>query len=214
MFELLTGGGLAASAGLNAWIPLLAVGLLARYTELVKLPASWEWLSNGWILTIFVLLLAIEFFADKIPGVDSVNDLIHTAIRPTSGGLVFGAGSAAKTAAISDPGTLFEDRGWVPIAAGVVIALVVHLLKALIRPVLNALTGCLGGPVASVVEDTASVAMSVVALLIPVLVVVFLAGLVVLFWWGLRRRARRKRERRPLTAGGSPPYRSPVPPRS
>lgn len=214
MFELLTGTGLAASAGLNAWIPLLVVGLLARYTDLVTLPASWAWLDNGWVLAIFGLLLAIEFFADKIPGVDSVNDLVHTAIRPTSGGLVFGAGSAAETAAISDPGTLFEDRGWVPIVAGVAIALTVHALKAAIRPVLNALTACLAAPVASTVEDITSVAMSLVALLVPILVIVFLPGLVVLFWWGLRRRARRRQERRALKAGGSPPYRSQVPPRS
>jgi hypothetical protein len=214
VFELLTGTGLAASSGLNAWIPLLTVGLLARYTDLVTLPASWDWIGDGWVLAGFGLLLAIEFFADKIPGVDSLNDLVHTAIRPTSGGIVFAAGSAAETAAISDPGALFEDRGWVPIVAGMVIALIVHALKAAIRPVLNALTGCLGGPVASTVEDATSVAMSVVALLVPILVIGFLAGLVILSWWGLRRRARRKRERRALRAGGSPRYRSPAPPRS
>lgn len=190
---MLTGLGLAASAGLNAWIPVLAMGLLARYTDLVTLPDGWEWLSNGWVLSILAMLLAIELVADKIPGVDSVNDVLQTAIRPTSGGLVFGAGSGAQTATVTDPGTLLDDRGWAPIAVGVVIALVVHALKALVRPVLNAATGCLAAPVVSTAENAASVAMSLAALLLPVLVIVFLAGLTIFFWWGLRRRARRRR---------------------
>ena len=38
MFEVLTGAGLAAAAGLNAYIPLLAIGLLSRFTDLVSLP--------------------------------------------------------------------------------------------------------------------------------------------------------------------------------
>ncbi len=47
MLEILTGTGLAASAGLNAYIPMLAMGLLARYTEAINLPSGWQWLSNG-----------------------------------------------------------------------------------------------------------------------------------------------------------------------
>ena len=47
VFEVLTGLGLATSAGLNAYIPLLCIGLLARYTDLITLPQSWHWLENG-----------------------------------------------------------------------------------------------------------------------------------------------------------------------
>lgn len=190
MLQLLTGTGLAASAGMNAYIPLLAVGLLARYTDAVTLPAGWEWLSNGWVLGILAVLLLVELVADKVPAVDSVNDVLQTAIRPTSGGLVFGAGSSADTLMVSDG--LSSDRGWVLIAVGVVIALIVHALKALTRPVLNAMTACLAAPLASTVEDLTSATMSLVALLIPVLVIVFVPSLFLAFWWLLRRRRRRK----------------------
>ena len=67
--ELLTGFGLATAAGLNAYIPLLALGLLSRFTDLVTLPHGWAWLENGWVM-IVAALLAVEIVADKIPALD------------------------------------------------------------------------------------------------------------------------------------------------
>ena len=96
--ELLTGLGLATAAGLNAYIPLLALGLLSRFTDLITLPHGWAWLENGWVMTIVAVLLVIEIVADKIPALDSVNDTIQTFVRPTAGGIVFGSGTAAQTA--------------------------------------------------------------------------------------------------------------------
>ena len=96
--ELLTGFGLATAAGLNAYIPLLALGLLSRFTDLVTLPHGWAWLENGWVMTIVAVLLVVEIVADKIPALDSVNDAIQTFVRPTAGGIVFGSGTAAQTA--------------------------------------------------------------------------------------------------------------------
>jgi hypothetical protein len=192
VFELLTGLGLSASAGLNAWIPLLSVGLLARYTHLITLPPSWHWLSNGWTLAILAVLLVIEMIADKIPVVDHINDVIHTVIRPTAGGLAFGAASGAQTATVSDPGQFFSSHQWIPIAAGAIIALSVHGVKATTRPVVNATTFGFGAPVASVVEDVASVTMSLVAIVMPILIVVFLAGFVLFFVWARRRLKRRR----------------------
>ena len=195
MFEALTGTGLAASAGLNAYIPLLTMGLLARYTEAISLPAGWSWLSNGWILSILGLLLAIEVVADKVPVVDHLNDMVQTFVRPTAGGLAFGAGSASETVTVSDPASFFTSHQWVPIVAGGLIALGVHGVKAASRPVVNTTTAGFGAPVASTAEDFGSVVMSVVAILLPILVLI---GLVVLLWtavWVVRRRRRRKRER-------------------
>jgi len=192
VFEVLTGMGLSASAGLNAWIPLLSVGLLARYTHLITLPPSWHWLSNGWVLAILAVLLVIEMVADKIPVVDHVNDVIHTVVRPTAGGLAFGAASGAQTATVSDPGQFFSSHQWIPIAAGAIIALSVHSVKATARPVVNATTLGTGAPVVSLVEDVASVAMSLVAIVLPILVLVFLAGIVLFFVWVRRRLKRRK----------------------
>ena len=195
MLEALTGTGLAASAGLNAYIPLLTMGLLARYTDAINLPGGWQWLSNGWVIAILAVLLAVEVVADKIPVVDHVNDIVQTVVRPTAGGLAFGAGSAPETVTVSDPGAFFGSHQWVPIAAGVVIALCVHGVKAASRPVVNATTAGVGAPVASTAEDFSSVILSVLAIVLPVLV---LAGLVLLVLgaaWVFRQRRERRRRR-------------------
>ena len=72
--ELLTGLGQVTASGLNAYIPLLALGLLSRFTDLITLPHGWVWLENGWVMAIVAVLLVIEVVADKIPALDSVND--------------------------------------------------------------------------------------------------------------------------------------------
>src|ERR1700754_1882909 len=95
MLATLTALGLSTAAGLNAYIPLLLVGLLANFTDAVQLPAGYDWLSDGWVLAIVAVLLVAEFVLDKVPVVDHVNDLIQTAIRPASGGVVFSATAAA-----------------------------------------------------------------------------------------------------------------------
>jgi hypothetical protein len=194
VLAILTGIGLSASAGLNAYIPLLAIGLLGRYTDMIELPTGWNWLENGWTLGILGVLLAIEVVADKIPAVDSVNDVLHTVIRPTAGGLAFGAASQSPTVT-ADPGSFFAGHQWVPVAAGVVIALVVHGTKAAARPVINVSTVGTGGPVVSVIEDVFSAVMSVAAIILPILVLLFLA-LFVLFGFWLRRKLRERRARR------------------
>jgi uncharacterized protein DUF4126 len=207
VFELLTGMGLAASAGLNAWIPLLSVGLLARYTDLITLPPGWHWLSNGWTLAILAVLLVIEMVADKIPVVDHINDVLHTVIRPTSGGLVFGVASQSQTATVSDPGQFFTSHHWIPIAAGAVIALGVHGVKATARPVVNATTFGVGTPIVSLFEDVVSAIMSLVAIIVPVLIVLFLLFFVLFFWWAVRRRRRRREEKLAARMGQGVPVR-------
>ncbi|SCG44604.1 DUF4126 domain-containing protein [Micromonospora halophytica] len=202
MFEVLTGTGLAASAGLNAYIPLLTMGLLARYTGLIDLPSGWQWLGNGWVLAILAALLAVEVVADKVPVVDHVNDVVQTVVRPTAGGLAFGAGASSETVTVSDPGSFFSSNQWVPVVTGVVIALGVHLLKSAARPVVNATTAGFGAPVASTAEDATSVVVSLVAIILPVLVLAFLLGLVAFLFWFLRRRGDRRREREAARAAG------------
>ncbi|WP_433126846.1 DUF4126 domain-containing protein [Micromonospora sp. CA-240977] len=202
MFEVITGTGLAASAGLNAYIPLLILGLLGRYTDLVDLPSGWTWLGNGWVIVILAVLLAVETVADKVPVVDHINDVVQTVVRPTAGGLAFGAGSSSETVTVSDPGSFFSSHQWVPVVTGVLLALGVHLLKSAARPVINATTAGFGAPVASTAEDAASVVVSLVAVILPVLVLAFLLGLVVFVYWFLRRRSERRREREAARAAG------------
>jgi len=203
MLEILTGTGLAAAAGLNAYIPLLLLGLGARFLDFIVLPAGWTWLENEWVLGILGVLLVIEFFADKIPAVDSVNDLLQTVVRPASGGIVFGSGSASETAAVTDPAAFFSSNQWVPIVSGVVIALLVHGAKTAARPALNAATFGLAAPVASAFEDVSSVFLSVFAILVPILVVLALGGLVVLFVVLMRRYRSRREGANPSTGSGT-----------
>lgn len=191
--ELLTGFGLATAAGLNAYIPLLALGLLGRFTDLVTLPAGWAWLENGWVMAIVAALLAIEVVADKVPALDSVNDVVQTFVRPTAGGIVFGSGTAAQTATVTDPGAFAQSGQWIPVMIGVAVALVVSLTKSTVRPAANVATAGVAAPVLSTVEDIASVALVFVAILVPVLVLVAVFALA----WAAVRILRRHRAGRP-----------------
>lgn len=192
MIELLTGGGLAIAAGLNAYVPLLVLGLSGRFLDFVELPAAWAWLSNEWVLVILGVLLVIELIADKVPVVDTVNDWLQTVVRPAAGGIAFGTGSATETAVVTDPAAFFSSNAWVPIAIGVVLALATHAAKALSRPVLNAATAGIAAPVVSTAEDLSSVALSLLAILLPVLVIIAVIALVVLAVSTMRRMRRRR----------------------
>lgn len=183
MLELLTGAGLATASGLNAFIPMLSLGLLARFTDLVNLPAGWEWLENPWVLGILGVLLVVDVVADKIPAVDTVNDAIQTFVRPTSGGIVFGAGTAAQTAAIQDPAQWWQSNAWVPVVIGIVMALAVHATKAGTRAAANTVTVGAAAPVLSVGEDAMSIGLVFSAILVPLAVIVLLLGLGFMFWW-------------------------------
>ncbi|GAA1570435.1 DUF4126 domain-containing protein [Actinomadura kijaniata] len=192
MLAGLTGLGLSAAAGLNAYIPLLVVGVLDRLTDTVTLPAEFGWLTNGWVLALLAVLLAAEVVLDKIPAVDSVNDMVQTLVRPASGGAVFAATDAAGRLESS---SFFQQHAWIGWVAGVVVALLVHLGKASVRPAVNAGTLGAGAPVVSTVEDGVSLGMSVLAILAPV---VALIALLMFAYVALRlvRYAHRRRRRR------------------
>ncbi|HEU4808744.1 MAG TPA: DUF4126 domain-containing protein [Homoserinimonas sp.] len=194
MLEFLTGAGLALSAGLNAYIPLLAIGLASRFLEFVQLPDAWAWLENEWVLGLLGVLLVIEFFADKIPVVDSINDWVQTVVRPAAGGLAFGSGSTSETLTVPDPAAFFESNQWVPIVTGVVLALGVHLLKMTARPILNAVTVGAAASAASTAEDAGSLLVSIMAILLPILVII---SVPLLAWWAWAAVSRAKRRTRP-----------------
>ena len=192
MIVALTGMGLSAAAGLNAYIPFLLVALLARFSDVLTLPQSYAWIESWWAIGIGTLLLLTEVVLDKIPAVDTVNDVVQTFIRPSMGGLVFAATSAAQEV---DRSSWMTAHPWVGVAMGVLVSGLVHTGKTAARPVINAGSLGFGGPVASGVEDGASLGMSLVAVFLPVLVVVLLVALAALLVW-LWRVARRRRRRR------------------
>ncbi|MDT5234194.1 MAG: hypothetical protein QOF47_181, partial [Mycobacterium sp.] len=175
----------------NAYIPLLALGLLSRFTDLVTLPHGWAWLENGWVMTIVAVLLVVEVAADKIPALDSINDAVQTFVRPTAGGIVFGSGTAAQTSAVADPGAFAQSGQWIPVAIGVVTALVVSLTKSTVRPAANVATAGMAAPVLSTAEDITSVGLVFLAILVPVLVLVAVLALLCAVIRIVRRRRRK-----------------------
>ena len=182
MIGLLAAFGLAAATGLNAYLPLLIVGLLARYTDLIALEAPWSALTNPVVLVVVGVLLAIEFTVDKIPAVDTVNDVIQTIFRPAAGAILF----AASGNAISNVSPVLA------MVCGLLIAGGVHTAKAAARPVVTAGTAGMGNPVVSLAEDAVSGVTTVVAVVAPVLLLL----LVLLAAWLFMRRRDRRNARR------------------
>ena len=195
MIEFLIGSSLAASAGLNAWMPLFLLGLADRFLPAVALPPGWSWISSDIALWVLGILLVLEIVADKVPALDSINDVVQSVLRPAAGGIVFGAGSSSQTVAVDDPGSFFSENTWVPIVTGIVIALIVHVVKAGTRVAANTVTGGVAAPVLSTAEDGASFLLATLAIVIPVLAGVLLLALIIAVVLLFRRRSRRKRER-------------------
>ena len=195
MLAALTGMGLSAAAGLNAYIPFLVVALIARFTDYIVLPVGYEWIESNWAIGIGAALLLAEVVLDKIPAVDTINDTIQTFIRPSMGGLIFAATTAA---AQLDNSTWMKENPWVSVVLGVLISGLVHAGKMAARPVINLGTVGTGAPVVSTVEDVGSLGLSLIALIAPVLVIVCLALLAwVLIWMWLRVRRWRRTRRDP-----------------
>jgi hypothetical protein len=186
MLDLLTGifsaFGLSASAGLNAYIPLLVIALLARFTGLVRLNSPWNTLENGWIITLLLVLSLIEFFADKIPAVNHVNDLIQTFVRPVAGAIVFAASAQ----------TLTDVNPVLSLAAGLLVAGGVHAVKSVaVRPAVTATTAGVGNVPVSILEDFVSTVLSLLAVLIPLMVAGMLILVAILLTWFVIRRENR-----------------------
>ncbi|MGO4681593.1 DUF4126 domain-containing protein [Microbacterium sp. 2MCAF23] len=195
MLEFVIGSSLAAAAGLNAWIPLFLLGLAAKLLPAVALPAGWSWLGSDVALWIIGVLLVLEVVADKIPALDSLNDVVHSIIRPAAGGVAFGAGASARTVAVDDPGAFFSEHTWIPIVVGIVIALAVHAAKATGRVAANAATAGVAAPVLSTTEDIAAFVLSAAAILVPVVAAILLVVLIVAIIVVMRRRSLRRRAR-------------------
>ncbi len=178
--------GLSASAGLNAYIPLLVVALLARFTNLIKLSPPWDTLTSWWIIALLLVLSLIEFFADKIPLVNHANDAIQTFIRPVAGAIIFAASANVIT----------NVHPVLSLAAGLLVAGSVHAVKTLaIRPAVTATTGGAGNVPVSVAEDAIATITSIVSVVVPVL---FAVLLILIGAWLIVRTLRRNTENRQL----------------
>jgi hypothetical protein len=180
--------GLSASAGLNAYIPLLVVALMAKFTTLIHLDAPWDGLTSWWIIGLLTILLVIEFFVDKIPVVHHVNDLIQTLVRPAAGAIVF----AANTHVVS---------GINPVAAlalGLIVAGSIHVTKsAVIRPAVGVASAGTANIPVSMAEDATSTVVSVASIMAPFLVFLVLITFVswAFYYFFLREKPKKQRPR-------------------
>lgn len=186
--DLLTGifsaFGLSASAGLNAYIPLLVLALLARFTDLIHLNSPWDTLTNEWVIGLLALLSLVEFFADKVPAVNHANDIVQTFVRPVAGAIVFAASAKVVT----------DIHPVISIAAGLLVAGGVHVVKsAAVRPAVTATTGGAGNVPVSIMEDVISTILSILSVVIPVLIAMVMIMFTAWVIWILWRRANRMR---------------------
>jgi hypothetical protein len=169
---VLTGVALAASAGLRAFLPLLAVGAAGRWAGF-PVAASLAWLTSDTALWIFGVAALVELLADKLPPVDHALDLAQTVLSPVAGVLVLLGPAMALSPAF---GVAFA------IIAGAPIAGVVHAAAAAARVKSSLATGGTANPILSLLEDLTAVAAIVVGFLVPVL------ALAVVTWLVVRRR--------------------------
>jgi hypothetical protein len=180
--DLFSAFGLSASAGLNAYIPLLVVALLSKFTNLITLQSPWNTLESWWIIAVLVILSAVEFFADKFPVVNHINDLIQTGVRPVAGAILFASNASIIT----------DIHPVLAMVLGLLIAGTVHAVKSLgVRPAVTATTAGTANVPVSIAEDITATLLSIVAVVLPVLIAVILvmvgAYFVLLIWRRINR---------------------------
>jgi uncharacterized membrane protein len=172
--------GLSASAGLNAYIPLFTIAVIAHYTNWFKLNPPYDVLGNGWIVVLLGVLIIIEFLADKVPAINHLNDLLQSFVRPVAGAIVFAASAKVLTGV----------SPLLSLGCGLLIAGGVHVAKsAVVRPAVTATTGGAGNIPVSIAEDLFATVTSILAVIVPIFVAIILVLFTVLFFWWLWRRS-------------------------
>ena len=174
---------LAWLAGVRVYLTVFGVGIAGAFGWL-DLPPALEVATSPWVLGISGVLAVVEFFADKIPGVDSGWDLLHTLAR-------IPAGAFLAAATLSPDG----DLGAGMLATGAGVALASHVLKSGTRALLNTSPEPVTNLGASITEDVAVVGALALAFAHPwlalLLVVAIGLSIGLLVWWVWRRLFRR-----------------------
>ena len=158
-------------SGINLYAAVATLGLLGRFAHL-QLPGELQVVTSWWIIGVAVVLYLIEFFADKIPLVDSTWDVIHTFIRIPAGAIL----------AASAFGDFDRSIQVIALLLGGGLAFSSHGTKAATRAMLNASPEPVSNAVASVIEDVIAVVSIVVSVFVPVLIFIIVGvGLVISF---------------------------------
>ena len=159
LVQVAAGFGLAAAAGLRAFLPPLAVGLLARY-DVFELRPSLDWMESTPALVIFGTAVILEILADKVPWLDHALDTVESFLKPAAGILVV-------SAALVDLPPLWTAI--LAILVGGTVAGTVHFGKAAARLASTATTGGIANPVLSTAEDGLALGGTLLAIFFPVL---------------------------------------------
>lgn len=183
ILAILLGVGLSASAGLNAFLPLLVLGAAARFHVAgITLNGSFEWLTSDIALAVLAIATIVEIIADKVPAVDHALHSIGTVVRPIAGAL-----AAASVLTGMNPSV----AAIVGLIIGAPTSLGFHAVKSGTRVASTATTFGCANPILSAIEDVISLALAVLSILAPLVVPLVLA-LLVFAAWQLARRARRR----------------------
>ena len=175
--------GFSFAAGVNLYATVAILGLAARYGW-VELPAQFQVFNNDVVIGAAIVMYLVEFFADKIPYLDSLWDLIHTLIRPVGGALI-------AVATLDDASPTVE--GLIALLGGTVAASS-HLTKTSTRAVANASPEPVSNWILSVGEDLFVVGLGYLALKYPVaalVIAIVLIGLIAFFAAVIIRTVRR-----------------------
>jgi uncharacterized membrane protein len=174
---------LAWLAGIRVYLTVFGIGL-AGFFGWLDLPQALEVTTSPWVLGVSGVLAIAEFFADKIPGVDSGWDLLHTLLRVP-------AGAFLAAATLSPDGQLGAGM----LATGAGVALTSHLLKSGARAMMNTSPEPVSNWTASFTEDAAVVGGLALAFAHPwialAIVVAISLFFVLLVWWVWRKLFRR-----------------------
>jgi len=148
--------GASWTSGINLYASVATLGLLSRFAGL-QLPGELDVVTNWWVIGIASALYCVEFFADKVPWIDSTWDLIHTFIRVP-------AGAVLAAAAFGDFDKSIQA---IALLLGGGLALSSHGTKAATRAVLNTSPEPVSNVVASVIEDILAVLSITAAVFLP-----------------------------------------------
>jgi hypothetical protein len=170
---------LGFTSGIRLYLVLFAVGL-AGYMQWVPLPAGLQLLAHPWVLGASGLMMAIEFFADKIPALDSLWDTVHTLIRIPAG--------AALAAALFGG----DSATWATVAAllGGSLAATSHFTKAGSRALINTSPEPFSNVAASTAEDVLAGGLLLLVLAYPWVAAGIVLLLVLLAIWLLPKLVR------------------------
>ena len=189
--QLAMGFALAATVGFRTFLPLLAAGLLGRLGY-VDLGHSFEWMQTLPALVVFGSAVVFEVLADKVPGLDHALHAVETFVKPVAGTLV-----AASMFTNLDPMTAVV----LGLVGGGTIAGAVHVAKGTTRAASTMITGGLGNPVLSILDDVLAVGGIILAFLAPIIAAIIVLVVVIGVARLIVKRRRRMAAPAPATTG-------------